>query len=50
MGFCQESIGLTIGFALTAVTYIIGGIMYLLYVDKYYNKLLNKQNAKNEED
>lgn len=44
MGFCQESIGLTTGFALTSVTYIIGGIMYLVYVDKYYNKLLKKGN------
>lgn len=40
MGFFQESIGLTTGFAVTAVAYIIGGIIYMLYVDKYYKGLL----------
>lgn len=36
MGFLQESIGLSKGFALTAIAYIIGGIVYIAYVDKYY--------------
>lgn len=40
MGMFQESIGLSTGFAVTAVTYIIGGIIYAVYVDRYYSKLL----------
>lgn len=39
MGFLQESIGLTSGFALTAIAYIIGGIVYIVYIDHYYHKL-----------
>ena len=39
MGFMQESIGLTNGFALTAIAYIIGAIIYMAYVDGYYLKL-----------
>lgn len=36
MGFLQESIGLSKGFALTAIAYVVGGIVYIAYVDKYY--------------
>ena len=39
MGFMQESIGLTTGFALTAVAYVVGGIVYIAYSDGYYRKL-----------
>lgn len=39
MGCLQESIGLPVGFALTSVAYLIGGIVYLVYVDKYYCRL-----------
>ena len=39
MGFMQESIGLTTGFALTAIAYMVGGIVYLTYVDGYYRRL-----------
>ena len=39
MGFMQESIGLTAGFALTAVFYVVGGSVYLTYVDGYYRRL-----------
>ncbi len=39
MGFMQESIGLTTGFALTAVAYVVGGVVYTTYVDRYYRKL-----------
>lgn len=39
MGFLQESIGLSSGFALTAIAYIIGGIIYIIYVDHYYHRL-----------
>ena len=39
MGFMQESIGLTNGFALTAIAYVIGAIIYMVYVDEYYLKL-----------
>ena len=39
MGFMQESIGLTTGFALTAIAYIVGGVVYVTYVDHYYRKL-----------
>lgn len=43
MGLFQESIGLGTGFALTAVAYIIGGIIYAVYVDRYYAKLVKSQ-------
>lgn len=43
MGFLQESIGLTNGFALTAIAYIAGGIIYAVYVEKYYRKLRNNE-------
>ncbi len=43
MGFLQESIGLTNGFALTAIAYIAGGIIYAVYVEKYYRKLRNSE-------
>lgn len=36
MGMFQEGIGLSTGFALTAVAYVIGGLIYVLYVDQYY--------------
>lgn len=39
MGCLQEPIGLPTGFALTAVAYVVGGIIYLVYVDRYYHKL-----------
>ena len=41
MGCLQETIGLSLGFALTAIAYILGGIIYLSYVDGYYCKLRN---------
>ena len=39
MGCLQEPIGLTAGFALTSIAYILGGIVYLVYVDRYYQEL-----------
>lgn len=39
MGYLQVPVGLSIGFALTAIAYIIGGIVYAVYVDRYYHKL-----------
>lgn len=39
MGCLQETIGLPVGFALTSVAYLIGGIVYLVYVDRYYRRL-----------
>lgn len=39
MGFMQESIGLTTGFALTAVAYVVGGIVYITYSNGYYCRL-----------
>lgn len=39
MGCLQETIGLPVGFALTAIAYVIGGIIYIVYVDGYYRKL-----------
>lgn len=41
MGFLQGPIGLPAGFALTAIAYIIGFIVYIAYVDRYYRKLKN---------
>lgn len=40
MGFFQESIGLSNAFAVTALAFPIGGVIYALYVDKYYWKLV----------
>ena len=40
MGMFQESIGLSTGFALTALAYLIGGLIYAFYVEGYYTKLL----------
>lgn len=39
MGCLQETIGLPLGFALTAIAYVVGGIVYIAYVDRYYRKL-----------
>ena len=41
MGCLQETIGLPMGFALTAVAYLVGGLVFLSYVDRYYRKLKN---------
>lgn len=42
MGLFQESLGLSVGFAITAAAYVIGGVFYVLYTDKYYEKLLKR--------
>ena len=42
MGCLQESIGLSTGFGLTAIAYVVGGVIYLTYADGYYRKLKNK--------
>lgn len=47
MGMFQESIGLSTGFAITAVSYIIGGLIYAFYVDKYYGKLTLRLEVQN---
>jgi predicted MFS family arabinose efflux permease len=47
MGCLQETIGLSIGFALTAVAYVIGGIVYVAYVDCYYRELKNNPSVQN---
>lgn len=39
MGCLQQPIGLPRGFALTAIAYLIGGVLYLTFVDRYYRKL-----------
>lgn len=39
MGFMQEPIGLTNGFAITAVFYVVGIIVFVAWVDGYYRKL-----------
>lgn len=46
MGIFQESIGISTGFALTAIAYVIGGIIYALFVDNYYSKLVLKMKTK----
>ena len=40
MGIFQESIGLSAGFSVTAFAYIIAGLIYALFVDRYYGKLV----------
>lgn len=47
MGMFQESIGLSAGFALTALAYIAGGLIYALYVDKYYSRLVLRLKQEN---
>lgn len=42
MGFMQESIGLSMGFALTAIAYVVGAIVYIVYADGYYSRLKGK--------
>lgn len=42
MGSIQTSLGLANGFALTAISFVIGGIIYAVYVDRYYLKLKNQ--------
>ncbi len=42
MGIFQESIGLSTGFAVTAAAYLVGGIIYAAYVDRYYGKMAGK--------
>lgn len=42
MGVFQESIGLSTGFAITAAAYVIGGIIYAAFIDRYYAKLAQK--------
>ena len=39
MGFLQESIGLSAGLALTAIAYVIGGIVYAAWADGCYRRL-----------
>lgn len=39
MGFMQESVGLTAGYAMTAVAYVVGGIVYVALIDGYYQRL-----------
>ena len=46
MGIFQESIGISTGFALTAIAYVIGGIIYALFVDNYYLKLVLRMKTK----
>lgn len=43
MGIFQENIGITKGLAVTAVAYIAGGLIYMLYVDNYYRKLTGQK-------
>lgn len=43
MGCLQETIGLQRGFALTAAAYVLGGIVYLTVVDRYYCRLKTNQ-------
>ena len=39
MGMIHEEIGLSAGFSITAIAYLFGAVIYLLYTDKYYKKL-----------
>ena len=49
MGFLQESIGLSKGFALTAIAYLAGAVVFAVWVDKYYQnqKMLMKVKTHN---
>lgn len=45
MGLFQESIGISTGFAVTAVAYIFAALLYALFVDSYYTKLVSNMKA-----
>lgn len=47
MGMFQEGIGLSAGFAITSLAYIIGGLIYALYADRYYARLALKLKEQN---
>jgi predicted MFS family arabinose efflux permease len=47
MGVFQENIGITTGMAVTAVAYVVGGIIYVVYVDNYYSKLVLRLKTEN---
>lgn len=47
MGFLQESIGLSKGFALTAIAYFIGAVVFVAWVDKYYQNQKNAYESEN---
>jgi predicted MFS family arabinose efflux permease len=47
MGVFQENIGITTGMAVTAAAYIVGGLVYVLYVDNYYSKLALRLKTEN---
>ena len=49
MGCIQETIGLPLGFALTAVSYVIGGIVYSTYVDRYYCQLRSNSAVRSDD-
>ncbi|MBC3803326.1 MFS transporter [Acetobacterium fimetarium] len=49
MGCIQETIGLPLGFALTAVSYVIGGIVYAAYVDRYYCQLRSNSAVRSDD-
>lgn len=42
MGCLQETIGLSAGFSWTAIAYLVGGLIYIVYVDRYYRTLKNQ--------
>lgn len=41
MGLLENNIGIANGFALSSAAYVIGGLIYFIYVDKYYKKTGN---------
>lgn len=43
MGIVQESLGLSIGFAMTSIAYIVGGVIFAIYLERYYQMLKNRQ-------
>lgn len=49
MGCLQETIGLPAGFALTAIAYVVGGIIYVTYVNPYYCKLKKENNDSDQQ-
>ena len=49
MGCIQETIGLPLGFALTAISYVIGGIVYSTYVDRYYCQLRSNSAVRSDD-
>lgn len=45
IGLFQENIGISTGFAVTAIAYIFAGLLFAFFVDNYYTKLVSNMKS-----